>query len=656
VAKLTYNGVTIPYLMTRGYQADVVYTEDRADYLYTRHRCHVEGLLWASGAPGGTGKVADWFRSVRHDLEQPRKDLRYEVNGAVVVRSDRTADLSNGPHPELVAFERVLGSEAVRVVFVVTTDLWGCGEVPPDYLSNRWSESESIDRNWLSRLTRTGKVVLGLAAGPADRSERGDKGRELRDLITPPIALNYNRISADYKFASDGLSMSYTFVDQQVESQPPGPAVNILDATYTETAQNAAKRYGEVRVALKGIPQPWGSRDELLARAITCCVRRLQWAGALIPGRADCPVTTTLSERLDRNEVTVTMRTMIPPTVAAAGVAEDKATARSAIVLGTTVAGGILGAIATGGPWGAVGGGTGGALVGKEIADALVGKVEAAIPRLPENLAGWGGVLDGSLFAGTPAFPAGGYPGIRLLSAALNDPCLKKVADAAGAAAGPPDALPLGGVSPLTSPPPAYAGPVPDPTVQVVDALDGDAEPLGRSLGPVGVYSEVRVRTHWLSDPHVAQLASTDSEGTDAFVAYANPSKQLVIDYQAEKVGGPPSVPPEDIGPNFVLLDHQRSPESPDLAADGITATVRLAGTMVFGVRNPALVVEAAAAPPWWTEQLRYARSSQSPDADAQEKYMHVLQGAAGGLPDPALVNFDAVAQVWPPTRNGQQG
>src|SRR5262245_41909437 len=105
MAQLDYNSVAIDFLRTRSVRSDVAYTPDEQDYLGTDHTIYVEGTVWENQSP-----VATNYNALRHALEQPRKSLRYSVDGVAVVESNQKLDLSNGPHPKVISIERVIGT------------------------------------------------------------------------------------------------------------------------------------------------------------------------------------------------------------------------------------------------------------------------------------------------------------------------------------------------------------------------------------------------------------------------------------------------------------------------------------------------------------------------------------------------------------------
>jgi hypothetical protein len=636
MANFTYNGVTIPYLLTRKCDSEVRYSDDRADYLSTRHRLFVEGLVYAEG---GT-PAAEAYNTIRHALEQPRKALTYQVNGEPIIESSGLLDVSNGPHPEVISIDRVLGSEALKVSFAVTTDLYGCPEKGnPLWLSNRWEEYVTIGPDLLSRLVRTGKVVLttnlfGSAAYIADRDS-------LRGLITPPIHRFCNRISSEYKLQSDGLAMTYTFVDQEVDVNPPEPAVKIDDCTYTETSPDGAKRYGEVRIVLTGYPRPEARQKRaLLAAAITIGVRRLQEAGALT-GRGDTPVIMSLSEQLHRNKVAVSLRCLIPASLAATSAVRDT---RAAFTWGGAVAGAGLGAgVGSTIPGvGTVIGGVIGGTIGAFTGSALGPSASVPSPRLPIDLVGWGKTPAGSDSAGIPDVGLRARAGVVLLAEALNDPCLAKTVGVA------PQVGPGGTVSAsapridaLTSSTSALAAntvQLPDAVFQIVDLLQDESALIERSLAPIGVYTHCTITSHWDRDEHTAHLAACDTQGESAFVPYASPTMQLVIDYEAEKVGGAPGLPPNYLGTNYVLLSHTKGIPQADLGTDFRTTTFKISGQMVFGVKNPELVVTGAAIPPWVIDQLDAMKArEQGQIAATIEQFLASASIAASGYDEPRV-------------------
>ncbi len=598
MAEFSYNGVGFDFLHTRGVQSTPEYTPDRADYLGTDHMVRVEGVV--HGRDGS--ELAAEYNRIRHALEMPRGDLLYAVEGAPVLESGPRLDISNGPHPELISLDQVIGTCSFHVSFLVKTRLWGCG-APPTYLSNRWQETVTIGPDHLSKVGRTGTLYTR-ASVLADTDAA-------RAIVTPPPHSKFNRIGAEYIFRSDGMALMYTLTDIEVECNPPQPAIQIDQAEYQESCQDGGSRYGECRVALTGRPR--GDRKALLATAVTIAIRRLNAAGVTTPTK----MLYSMREVLNKNKVSVTIRALIPPTITDTKATKDK---RALFTWG-----GVAVGLATGGFLGGIVGG---------LAGSALGPKDPVSPRFPTNFAGWGRSPSGSDDAGVPDPGLRGTAGLVALSAKLNDPCLRQTVK-------PLTDVELRNRVGLPSGGPTSA--VPGAAITVTDALPQDGMEVELSTSNARMYdtTNTRMMLTWEEDDQIAHLAATDTTGTSACVALASPTMQLVIDWTAERVGAPPSIPSSDLGPNFVRMERTRQPLTPVLEADGRTMTVKTSGRMVFAVLDPSKVVVSAAAPPWVLLQVEELRArSQGQTAQQIETWLRAALVGAAGVENTALLTF----------------
>src|SRR4029079_14523994 len=123
-----------------------------------------------------------------------------------------------------------------------------------------------------------------------------------------------------------------------------------------------------------------------------------------------------------------------------------------------------------------------------------------------------------------------------------------------------------------------------------------------------------------------------------------------VVEYDAEREGASPSVPPAELGPNYALLARHDGFEEEGLASDGLTVSKKRHGWMIFGVADPAKVVMGAPIPPWAIDQLRQMRSS----GDAQTASGVEQMLAAASVDDPVEPGIFAWKDMRPP--EAQQG
>lgn len=635
MANLLYNGVELPFNFTRGVDSRPAWSEDNKDYLGTDHTFRVQGVV--HGADGA--EVGAEYQRIRHALETPRGNLRFSVDGYTVYESNEKLDLTGGPFTELVSLDNILGTAAFNVSLVIRTRLWGCPDkLAPLYISNRWTETVNIGPDHLSRITRTGTLVLRANVFADSDAARG--------IVTPPIPRGFMREEAEYTIQRDGMALVYRFQDVETEAMPPGPAIKIDRATYTESSNDGALRYGQADVALTG--RPGGDRKALLGLGVLIATRRMQAAGA-VRDKSQGLVFYSFREELHRNRIAVSISARLPNLLNPSLTPKQQRDA-----LGEFLA-------------------RGGATMKLKDAEKLAAEIATRVCPKLDALAGFGALPFGSRPDSVPDPGLRGTGNLVMLAAALNDPCLEATALKAkpgpsprapvpASSTGGTGAVPIaggsgggggGGGGAYFAPRPV---PVPPATVAVVDriaaaVLQGAIEeaPVSASL-----YTDYRVTCRWEQDEHVAHMAPTAEDELAAVVALGAPTKQLIVEYTAERIGGIPSVPPTDLGRNFVLLKRSSQPAEPKLAPDGRTIIHRTSGWMAFAVLDPSKVVEGGILPAWVVDQLRELRQkAQGPAVQDLERMLALNARSGAGIEDPGLVPWlDANQQQRPQGAN----
>jgi hypothetical protein len=396
----SYNGITIPYPKTTDVSDEPVY--ENGDYLYTKWTFRIEGVVF-TGAYGGSEAAPTAFARIEHYLEQPRKRLTYTINGVKILDVAATAgvtgigDVANGPLPEVLSIFRVDGGAAIWVSFRVTAHVRNCPGGPTQtYLSNRWQETLTIDDECRTTRTRQGDIIL--------RSDFGAAPDSFRGLVTPPIPNGFLRESSSYQLQKDGLRIQYQFVDREVYILPPRGTFKAA-ATYKETCTTGAVRHAEVNASIVGDFR--SNRRDLLALAVTIAVQRLNRSGIARNDKSGRWLATgAFEENLYEPKVAVSIRAMLKPGPA---ISDGK--------------GKLVPSPALNNP---------GAFAG--VPGIPAGRLEAVFPRMEGVNApgkpsvingGWGMIPFGS--DGTSPDPGvRGTAGLRLLAAALNDPCLNQ--------------------------------------------------------------------------------------------------------------------------------------------------------------------------------------------------------------------------------------
>lgn len=96
---------------------------------------------------------------------------------------------------------------------------------PLGILSNRFSCQDRINDNWYTTRTYNGVVKL---------SNPSWNPHDYRAVTLPPVTPGMRRKSIDYKASPDGLTLSYSIVDEEVTITPPEFCTN-LKIVHTET-------------------------------------------------------------------------------------------------------------------------------------------------------------------------------------------------------------------------------------------------------------------------------------------------------------------------------------------------------------------------------------------------------------------------------------
>lgn len=330
MSKLIYNDLTLDYIHTHSIAQEPQYSDDlgRNQYLYTKIGIRVRAVVNTALVPGTQAGVdntsaANTMADVRHRLLQPRKRLQFFVGNNLLVDSAAdnpgpTFDLDarGGPIPRHCTVTRIAGTQNLFVDFAIDTYLVECAGVDkPDYISHRFRETVSIDENFFTSRTITGRLTVR-----ADVQSDGPDG--LRDLIAPKIPLGFKRVVSEWILEESGLSALYRFVDREVYLQPPAPAAK-ADGDYIESSAGPGTlRHAECRVRLEGGNKVDGIDDSgdkgvLLDRALALALSKVlgaeaAFAGAGAPHGGVLLKSAAVREALWDNKVEVVIKAAMP--------------------------------------------------------------------------------------------------------------------------------------------------------------------------------------------------------------------------------------------------------------------------------------------------------------------------------------------------------
>lgn len=301
---LTYNGIELAYIHTHAVDQEAILSEDQTDYLYTRVSINCQCVFNTNLAPALPSEPpTQTMARVRHNLMTPRGALTFSV-GADNLYNLQIIDVKNGPLPRKCTIKQIGGTQTFLVDYTIDFHVIECpvGTSPPAWISNRWRETQSIDEKFYSKWTRTGRIIT--------RSDMLGNADALRGLIIPGIRAGCKRVSSEYTLQEDGLTLVYTFVDQEVWLQPPPPAVK-AQGEYVESTADGALRYGEVRVTLDGDKRT--DKTLLLRLAILTVVEKLRTAGVSDHIAGTKMFSAAFKEGLYENTIEVRARALIQP-------------------------------------------------------------------------------------------------------------------------------------------------------------------------------------------------------------------------------------------------------------------------------------------------------------------------------------------------------
>ena len=269
---VSYNGVSIPYALTKVHQIGPVMDPSGSDELYLKFRLEAEGVIayeFKGDINPGRGTSSDeyFLKYIRHLLCQPRKPLYYDTelgqggqgasdlpgpNALINIPTGR--DDAGGPFPDPVAIDVQYTTGRVIVVkFAVETYVRECDPntrtrvTTP--LSIRWEEGLEFTDQFQAILTRRGTAILSSLGAINPDTLR-------RYWVTPDIPRGFARRTARYQMSRDGLRCDFEFVDEQLRFAPPFPATDVELVQNEETGPTGVGyREGYVTVRVTGNTQ-----------------------------------------------------------------------------------------------------------------------------------------------------------------------------------------------------------------------------------------------------------------------------------------------------------------------------------------------------------------------------------------------------------------
>lgn len=271
----SYNNVHLQNCRTLEFRVEQDRDPSGTDSLWNKYTIRVRGFATGSAGlypvAGSAGADSAFtLNQLQDKLAKPRGPLTYSIGSTILVNhpgGGLDAHLGPEPMPGMVAHE--VSSGVFMVEFGIVCRLVKCDNVCEDrdpVVSLRWSQTESFDENWYSRLSTNGRLIV--------RSDLLKSADSFRPLATPPLLADYKRVVARYTLSMDGTALDFTFEDQEVDRLPPAPATKARGSLTIHSPSPGYNRTGQVDIHLEG---PKGtSRKQLLIRALQMAYSKLQ--------------------------------------------------------------------------------------------------------------------------------------------------------------------------------------------------------------------------------------------------------------------------------------------------------------------------------------------------------------------------------------------
>lgn len=535
MSALTYNDVRFHLGKSASVEFDVKYDKTNTDVIANVSRIRYRGVAsLASDPPADSSSL---LPTIRHMLNQPRRNLLYQNGGATIFNWQplgNKPDAMLGPRAIKPAAVDAInpGTFFIDVGYEVCDYSCGSASLTDPVTSLRWSQSESFNETWYSTITTSGTLTVR-----ADLTQCADN---FRSLCVPPVLPDYQRVSSKYTLAPDGLSLDFEFVDQEKSLLPPYPAVKAKGRFTVQTQRPGIKRVGVVDLTLEGAKG--ASRKDLMFVALNMAYAKIRSEG-FISGTP--MVWGSFSEDLFEPVVTVSVQANLSP-------------------LG---GGGWSAAAAAGLAGAAAAGGTPGPNVMRSV---------GYTPGTQDNRPGIAPPVRKRL--------------LGLLAAAFKDPCAASEGyetelrnEQGGTTANP--RLSTGFTE---EPPPA----------EVVVGTTGGSSPVV-DLAPYDLYF-IHYEYTWDTGARVLPGPGVGPKpGVGAAVTLHGGSMRLEMNWYAQRTGTPPVIPAFlTTDTNLVPIGGSYQPAEMQLSGDGGSPVWRAAGHYVYGVLDPSLVSMSSPLPP----------------------------------------------------------
>lgn len=263
-----YNGVQIFHCHTREFRQEAISDEASGnDLLYFKFTIRVVGYL--HGRTDYTGinvlpnlggnNAAGHHKTVRRQLTEPRGDFEMTMGadsdgegGAVILEAKQStrgapvdkADLNSGPKGKVLAITHVVANELLRIEAEFEVCVLECESSLPasNVLSNKWSVTDDLDRNFMTTRVYSGRLRVTSAVFSPN---------SFRDWVLPPLQPGMRREKMTFVVTEDSLNLMYTITDREVAFAPPAPATSWHMSHTTETGDGKVV-FSTIAITLAG--------------------------------------------------------------------------------------------------------------------------------------------------------------------------------------------------------------------------------------------------------------------------------------------------------------------------------------------------------------------------------------------------------------------
>ena len=353
MSALTYNGITLPYVLTEKFSQDATYDDSNTDWYLTTFditvQCVLNYNMINSVAPdiaGDTQNPAAIMSVIRSRLLKPQKRLSFKFNGVELIPQSQgglpgTVDAKNGPQPRTCILTD-LTNNTFLLHYRIEANYWENNSLSTNspnliinnqgnnVLYNRWSESVEIDGNNYSTRTREGKFII--------RSDNysgfiADQIRSQMAVVSVPNG--FLRESAKYTVTPDGLGLQYHIVDKEVFKGPPAGAFK-AKGKYTERATNlGATRISIAQLRLEG--SKISSQSDMIRNAVFIARSLINQAGKNVKASSIQLIEATVTRDLYENVVECYMVALLAAGSDKSGKAPDQVAAIAAFANMSTI-------------------------------------------------------------------------------------------------------------------------------------------------------------------------------------------------------------------------------------------------------------------------------------------------------------------------------